>query len=83
MGVKEGEEEVHFLPFTARTWGSFLPWKEILLPHMVGSKDGSSESRHMPAQQIPPVGGIAQCLSGFRNQITLALNGSITTHIAL
>lgn len=55
MGREEEEEEVHFLPFTARTWGSFLPWKEILLPHVVGSKDGSSESRHIPAQQVPPV----------------------------
>lgn len=44
---------------------------------MVGSKDGSSESRLISAHQVP------LWLSGFGNQMTLALNASLTTYRAV
>ena len=49
VGTKERKEFLyaHSLSFKAGTWGSVLPWKEKLLLHMVGSKDGLSESRHI------------------------------------
>ena len=50
VGMKEREEflSAHSLSFKPGTWGSVLPWKKKLLLHMVGSKDGLSESRHIP-----------------------------------
>ena len=49
VGTKERKEflSAHSLSFKNGTWASVLPWKERLLLHMVGSKDGLSESRHI------------------------------------
>lgn len=63
--------------------GCLLLWKEILLPHMIGTKDGSCENRLISAQQVPLGGSIVLWLSGFGNQMTLALNASLTAYIAL
>lgn len=86
---EEGENflSVHFLLFTLGTWGSFLPWKEILLLYTVGSKDDLSVSR-LTAHRLPhhpsgSSGRVDSAVTEFGNQITLALNASLPTYTAL
>ena len=84
VGTKERKEflSAHSLSFKNGTWASVLPWKERLLLHMVGSKDGLSESRHI----LPPSSSgrwYTVVMSGFGSQSTLALNARLSFHRAL